>query len=397
MPYRVSLLLASLSLAACGDDGGPSGDAGIPLPANYVYVTDGAHVHVFDPDTFARVVDLEVGGGSNEIHATPDGSLVWILSTDANEVTLFDTATLMRTTLPVGVRPVHSFISPDHAEIWVGNDGSGNVSVIDVASRAVATTVLTGAGHHKMAMVTDVGGAFTFAYVSNITDGSITPVGADHVARANVTGVGPGPHGMDFDATTGYVLNCAGDVDAQTEGSQPGIELIATRDDPGAEGDETATVVHRVPLAAGRCGYLHAEDGFAYFSLGSAGLVGRMNVATREVTTFPAGMRPDKIEVVGDHLFAANVITPTVTVVSLTGGALETIETGNPVEPGTSPTGGHRSLRLHDGRLYVPNAFDGSVTVIDATTRAVVGTLTGMEHPSNVAVAGPSGGSTYPR
>lgn len=394
---KLILLAAASLLAACGDDTDPRPDGSVPVATDLVYVTDGTRLHVFELESLEKVGEIAVGEGSSEIHATPDGALVWTLSTEANEVTLVDTGTQETTTLDVGVSPVHSYIAPGYGEIWVGNDGSSNVSVIDVATLSVTHTLLTGAGHHKMAFAYDDDGAFTFAYVSNITDGSITPVRADHTVLPNVPGVGAAPHGMDFDAASDLVLNCSGDVDAATMGNQPGIELVATTDDPGTEEDERHTIVDRVALAAGRCGYLHVEDGFAYFTIGAAGLVGRMNIATREVTTYPAGTRPDKFARDGDRLFVANVTTPTVTVVSLSAGEPDTIPTGEPIEPGTSPTGGHRSIRLHDGRLYVPNAFEGSVTVIDATTRTVVGTLSGMDHPANVAIAGPSGGSTYPR
>jgi YVTN family beta-propeller protein len=400
--FFAAMVGASL-LVGCGDDDAPNdADATIPLPDDFIYVADEgtgsrSMVHVFDVDTLAKVAELAVGAGASELHATPDGALVWVLSGDANEVTLIDTATLTTTALDVGVSPVHSYITPGHDAIWVGNDGSGNVSVIDIATRRVTHTILTGAGHHKMALAYDAAGDFTFAYVSNITDGSITPVTPLYAALTNVTGVGPAPHGMDFDVASGLVLNCTGDTDSQTDGNQPGIELIATVDDPGTPANEQHTVVDRVPLAAGRCGYLHVEDGDAYFTIGAAGLIGRMDIATRDVETFAAGTRPDKFAHEGDLVFVANVTTPTVSVVSLTGGALAPIATENPIEPGTMPTGGHRSIRRHEGRLYVPNAFDGSVTVIDIATRTVVGTLTGMTHPTNIAVAGPSGGSTYPR
>ena len=43
-------------------------------------------------------------------------------------------------TVPVGVRPIHVEVSPDGQRVYVSNQGSDTVSVIDVASHAVVAT-----------------------------------------------------------------------------------------------------------------------------------------------------------------------------------------------------------------------------------------------------------------
>lgn len=405
-PFLLSAILASGSGCDDGSNAGKStdNDASVGPTTTRIFVSDGTttgeagKVFVFDAETLEPQGSITVGSGASEIYATPDGSLLWVLSSTDNSVSLIDTGSLSVTRRAVGVKPVHSFITPTHDQIWVGNDGSADVSVIDIASREVLSTVLTGAGHHKMALASGEDGSLSFAYVSNITDGTITPVTAGRAALPNVSGVGIAPHGMDYDPETTHVLNCSGDLDLVTAGSQPGIEVIATRDDPGTAGNEQHTLVDRIPLVPGRCGYLHVHDGYANMTLGSAGLFARMRTTTGVVETFDAGPSPDKFAVVGDRVFVANARAPIVTLVDLTrANANVTIATGNPVDPANVPTSGHRSILGHAGRLYVPNAFDGTVTVIDAATGAVVGTLAGMTTPVNVAIAGPGVGTTYPR
>lgn len=389
---------ALLAAAACAGDDGEAPIA-FDLDRDLVYVTDeGGAVHVFDAGTFSRVGEIEFDGAPSEVHATPDGALVWVLNGPDNTVTLIDTATRERTTVVVGVGPVHSGIAPGYGQIWVGNDGSSSVSVIDLASRSLVETLLTGDGHHKLAFATDDGGELAYVYVSNIS-GSITPVQADRAVLPNVSGVGPAPHGIDYAASTTFVYNCSGDVDPETAGEQPGIEVIATRDDGGTAEDERHTVVERIALPTGRCGYLHVESSdAAFFTIGATGELGRLALPSHEVELFEVGGRPDKFAIVGDRAYVVDVFEPVVTVVDLEGDAPnETIATGQPVDPASTPDGGHRSLLLFGDRLYVPNGFDGTVTVVDTTDDAVVGTLDGMQHPVNVAVAGPSGGSTYPR
>lgn len=378
---------AALALSACGESDFATASP-VDLRRDLVYVSDATGVHAFDAATLAPAGLVLAQQGLGEIHATPDGALVWTLSREEGRVYMFDTRQSERSFAAVGVSPVHSYLSSDRETIWVGNDGSSSVTVIDVATRSALETVLTGDGHHKMAIVPGPTGALETVYVSNIS-GSITPVTAEGVALANVPGVGPAPHGIDYAAATKEVYSCTGDIDAALEGEQPGIEIIAT---------DTNTVVDHIALPEGRCGYLHVEeDGFAYFTNGAAGLLGRVRLLEREVTLYELGGRPDKFALVGDQVVVADALGPRVFVVSLVDGAVRSVATGAPVDPAAPPASAHRDLRQYGDRVYVPSAFDGSVTVLDAETFGRVGTITGLTSPTGVALAGPSGGSTYPR
>jgi len=397
-----ALAVSSLLLVSACDDHPHQEPIDLGPPRPLIYITDdtaaekhgggGASgvVHVFDEATFEHVGSFDGGGGIGEIHATPDGSTVWMLAGTEGTVSLLDTTTYELTELDVGVRPVHSFIASDRSEIYVGNDGSADVSIISLASRSVIATTLTGAGHHKMAVTTDANGAFAGVYVSNITDGTITPVGTDHAARANVAGTGPAPHGMDYSSVTRRVYNCSGDA-------QHSVEVIATTDEVATVENDRDTVVARIPLDA-RCSYLHVSDDgtTAYATLPSANLFARIRLSDHHVDTFSTDVGPDKFEIVGTRAYVVHSRSATVWVIDLDGvAATTTIAVGQAVAPGV--TSGHRSARFANGRLYVPNAYDGTVSVIDTATDTVLVTLDGMHAPSNIAVAGPGFGTTYPR
>lgn len=393
--------LAAVSVTAC-DEHGHDETVDLGTPRQLIYVTDEAdaekhggtstsagQVHVFDAETFEHVGMFGVGAGPGEVFATPDGSMLWILSGSAGEVTLFDTTTYERIQLDVGVSPVHSFLATDRSRIFVGNDGSSDVSVISVAERRVTNTILTGAGHHKMAIVAD-GTAFGGLYVSNISDGSITPISTDLTVRTNVPGVGPAPHGMDYSFLTQRVYNCSGDA-------QKSVEVIATTDDAGTAENERDTIVARIPLLA-RCSYLHVSDdgAYAFATIPAEDKLARIRLSDHEVEYFDTADGPDKFEIVGELAYVVHSIAATVSVIDLTGAtATVSIPVGAALAPGA--TSGHRSCRFDAGRLYVPNAYDGTVSVIDTATNTVLATLEGMHEPINVAVAGPSGGTTYPR
>ena len=350
----------------------------------YVFVTarESAAVHVFDFETLTRVTEISVAAGPQEVQATPDGTTVWVVSTDAGDLTIIDAATLgVRHRAHLGARPVHSFVDPSYERVFVGNDASSDISVVDL-STGEEQRVLTGNGHHKMAIVTDDAGELRFVYVSNIGDATITVLDPSLALVANVS-VGPAPHGMDYSHVTRRVYNCSGDA-------ANSIEILST------EGAGAHTVVGRIPLPA-RCGYLHVEDDgrHAYATLAGANLLARIDLVEETVETFAAGESPDKLAIDGDVAWVANVTAPTVTGVDLSAGApMVRIDVGRAaVDDGR----GHRFVRLFGERLFVPNQADDSVSVVDTTAPGVMATLDAIGGAFSVAVAGPLGGTTYPR
>jgi YVTN family beta-propeller protein len=395
----VSALLSVLLLAGCGHDPVPStpdGGFGPPRERVFVAANGSAQVHVFDFETLEPVTTIDVGAGAAEVHAVPDGSLVWVVSGTANTVSFIDPHTLdVVRTVDVGARPVHSFLSPDRTAVWVGNDASADVSIIDLQSFD-ERRVLTGEGHHKMAFVVDDVNTLVATYVSNIIDGTISvvaPGAADGSsalyqvgdATAEGGGVGPSPHGMDSSYANGRVYNCSGDA-------AHSIEVIATE----FEAVEHA-IVDRIPLPS-RCTYLRVSSNadFVFATLPGDDLVARVRISDAHVDTFATGASPDRFELGADVVYVAHVGEPTLGVVSLDGSPLRTIAVGNAVDP-DGEVEGHRGLERFGGRIFVPNAFDGTVTVIDEASETVVATLSGIDAPSGIAIAGPDGGTPYPR
>lgn len=364
-----------------GPDANTQADAGKTYE-QYVFVASGSDVIALDFETLTEAARIEVGAGAGEVHATRDGSTVWVLSADENKVTIIDVPSLsVRHRVDVGVRPVHSFLDPTEEVIWVGNDGSGEVSRIDLET-GDEQRILTGNGHHKMALAVGEDGALRFVYVSNIADSTISAVNPDGEVVANIS-VGPAPHGMDYSPLTKKVYNCSGDENGS-------IEVIST------DGDTPHSVVSRIPLPE-RCGYLHvtADGRYAHATIRGLDLLAAVDLENETVTTFAAGDYPDKFQLKGEVAYVSNVLTPTVTRVDLSNAtAAHTIGVG---AAKVADGRGHRGLRLFENRLFVPNAADETVSVIDVTTDDVVATLTGIPHPTGIAMAGVRGGTPYPR
>lgn len=357
--------------------------SGEPIPKHGATTTTPGSVHVFERDTFASVGYFSVGRGPENINASADGRYVFVTNAGSGTATFLDTQTWERRTLALGVRPNHTFVTPDHSAVWIGNDGSASVSIVRFEDLSTIGPITTGAGHHKVAFATDAGGAFVRGYVSNIVDGTVTPVSPQAVPSPNVTGTGFGPHGMDFAATTGRIYDC----------TDTGIDVIATRDEPGTPEDDTNTVVARIPLPA-RCSYLRVdEDGtHAVATITTMASLVRVRLADHQLEQFPVASDPDTLVLVGDQAFVSSLSSPVVSFVDFTGA----IPAGN-IDVGGAGVAGHRPIRLDGNLLFVPNLGDDSVSLVDVTTRTVVHTLTEIESPVDVAVAGPSGGTVYPR
>lgn len=402
----VGRYLAAFTVSACltGCGGGGADVIDLGPPRQLLYVSDdllqlkhggglvAGRVHVFDAETLARVGTFEGGDGLASIHATPDGAMLWMVAEREGTVTLLDTTTYEEFELDVGTTPSHSSISPWRDQIWVANDGSDDVAVIDLPTRTVVNRLVTGAGHHELAMVPDAAGRLVRVYVSNLLDGTVTPVLANGTVLSPVVGTGPAPRGMDYSSLTQRVYNCSGDATNS-------IEVIATKDETATAGDETDTVVARIPLAS-RCTYLHVSDDgqFAYATLPGADAFVRVRLSDHLVDSFPTGTSPDRFEVVSRYAYVGNVAEATVTVVDLTGvTASRTVDVGRAVAPTASI--GRRAVRFdhHRGRVFVTNEYDGTVTVLSVVNQSVVGTLVGMHAPTGVSVGGPSYGTTFPR
>lgn len=88
--------------------------------------------------------------------------------------------------VPVGYGPEGLAVSPDGAEVWVGNRGEDTISVIDTAAMAVTHTLEAGAFPARLAFTRD--GARVL--VSNVEDGSISVFDAETKENVKTIGLG---------------------------------------------------------------------------------------------------------------------------------------------------------------------------------------------------------------
>jgi YVTN family beta-propeller protein len=96
-------------------------------------------------NTVAQIVQVETtpfGATLTGIAVTPDGKYVYVSNQASNSVAVIDTAsnTIVKTVL-VGMSPAGVAVTPDGVHVYVSNPASNSVSVINTASNTVVDTI----------------------------------------------------------------------------------------------------------------------------------------------------------------------------------------------------------------------------------------------------------------
>lgn len=104
-------------------------------------IPDGT-VTVFDLATGTKLRDITIGGQPEGIAVSTDGRTLWVGDNQGARVVALDTASFERVAeLRTGDVPIRVLASPDGRWIVTSNAGSGNLTVIDARTRAIARTI----------------------------------------------------------------------------------------------------------------------------------------------------------------------------------------------------------------------------------------------------------------
>jgi len=169
---------------------------------------------------------------ASPIAITSDDAEVWSVNPDNNTVTVFNVAGDANTPVlqvPVGVEPWCVAITPNNAKVYVTNMVSGDVKVINRASRTVVKTIKVGTEPFGCAVSPD--GAKLYVTNQSSDDVSLIDTATDTVVKT-IRPVGPKPRGIavSADGTKVYVTQFLSQSPAdgeqrprtQTEGADDG-------------------------------------------------------------------------------------------------------------------------------------------------------------------------------
>ena len=255
---------------------------------------------------------------------------------------------------------------------YITNQNSNNVSVIDIATNTVVTTVAVGINPEGVA----VNPAGTPAYVTNRNSNNVSVIDTASNMVVGTVAVGTGPRGV--------AVNPAGTRVYVTNYNSNTVSVIDTA---------TNTVVATVPVGVLPWGVAVNPAGtLAYVANFNSGTVSVIDTATNAVVA--------TVAVFGAHSVAVNSAGTRVYVAKSNGlvAVIDTTTNPNTVVATVSVGGVPQTVAVNpaDTRVYVTNSDNVSdgVSVIDTATNSVVATVAVGLGPIGVAV-NPAGTRAY--
>jgi len=201
----------------------------------------------YDPQ--ADKIDWLMGTGQTGTHmlwVSADGARIVTCNIGSNSMTLLERAAAnplnwSATTIAVGKGPEGFDVSPDGREVWAAHSGDGGVSIIDLAARKVTATIDAGTKRSNRLKFTRDG---RYALISDVDSGDLVVIDVATRSIARRLPVGRNPEGILIapDGATAFVA-VAGDnniavVDLNTW-------TVARRIEPGRGPDGMAFVPSR--------------------------------------------------------------------------------------------------------------------------------------------------------
>lgn len=204
----------------------------------------------------ASVATISVGAVPGSLVATPDTRFLYVANEGSNDVSVVDLSNNTQVTrIPVGITPVQVNMRPDGKFVYAVNQGSASISVIDTSSNTVVKTLAVGQQPNQFA----IDPPERFGYVPNRGSNSLSIIDllTNSVAGSPLPLPGSAPVVVNFSAdgqTVFVVMNGSAAinvVDARvprvartiTVGAQP-TDLTVTSD--GLFGYATASGASQV-------------------------------------------------------------------------------------------------------------------------------------------------------
>lgn len=310
---------------------------------------------------------------------TPARFTAYVTNFDDGTVSILDShRRRVVDTLRVGAGPLGVSIGADGGRVYVANFHAGSLSVIDRAGRRVMRSIPVGSSAHSVAVSPDE----RTAYVSDTFDGVLSIVDLQAGATLASLDVGRQPAGVALspDGRLLYVASYGGNAVAVVDTELRAIVAL---------GRPPSTLPPARPLSVG----LSPQGRFGYLATQDAGLLFVQDVRDVWGSGVPGTARGTVEGVVA----AANDVTAYAVAHDAFGGTLLVMERRriSPVSHdsvvvdriavGAVPQA--LALQPDNAAVYVANTADGTVSIIDATTRAVTVTVPVGRAPMGLAIA----------
>ncbi|SDF81005.1 Hsp70 family protein [Pseudonocardia oroxyli] len=276
--------------------------------------------------------------------------------------------------VPIGKNPGRVAVTHDGGHAYTTNNGSNDVSVVDLGSNSVTATIPVGAGPVLVAVAPDD----RHAYVTSITTGQLAVIDIASNTVAATVPVGKSPVGIavSADGRTVYVAN--------RDSNSLSVVDAATN---------TVTGTIRVP--GGPFAVAVSGDGaHAYVTGAGNGSLAVVDLQRKAVVgTVEVGPNPGcvKIGADGTRAYVTSYDSASLKVVDVHDAANPTV--AQSVTVGARPS--YVALSPDGARAYVVNQGDGTVSVVDTGTNAVSRTFSVDAPAPNGMAVDPDGARGY--
>lgn len=255
---------------------------------------------------------------------------IYVANQNSNDVTVIDGTTNSTVTVSVGSTPQAVAVDPAVNKIYVANRNGDTVTVIDGTTNS---TLSVGVGSHPRAVAANP--VTNKIYVSNYNGNTVTIIDATTNSTSTVT-VGRYPEALAINQVTNkiYVVNCGSGSVTVIDGTTNSTSTVGVGDYPQA-------------LA------INPRTNMVYVANYASNNVTVIDGATNSSTTIDVGLGPSAVAVnsVANQIYVANRLGGSVTVID---GVTLSVNT---VAAGSNPS-------AVENTVYVLNSADNTVSVI---------------------------------
>ncbi len=321
------------------------------IPAFFLLILPAASLRAQTPTTTVVAGNAPIGVAVN-----PVTNKIYVVNQLSNNVTVIDGATNNTTTVVAGTQPFNVAVNPLTNKIYVPNPSSDSVTVIDGATNTT-TTVVVGDSPRGVA----VNPVTNKIYVPNFTSNTVTVIDGATNSTATVA-VGTGPFSVAVNPLTNkiYVTNFTSNDVTVIDGASNSTTTVAAGNGPIAVAVNPVT--NKIYVANADSNNVTVIDG-----------------GSNTTATVAAGTGPRRVAVnpVTNKIYVANLNSDNVTVIDGATNSTTTVATG------IFPSG--VAVNPVTNKIYVANAGSNNVTVIDEATNTTT-TVAAGSAPRAVAV-----------
>ena len=303
------------------------------------------------------VTTVQTGDGPTAVAVNPNTNKIYVANQNSNNVTVIDGATNNTVTVATGIGPDAVAVNPVTNKIYVANASGGTVTAIDGGSNQ-ASTISTGLYPLALAVNT----LTNKTYVANYSSNSVTVIdGATNLA-SNID-VGRRPYALAVNALTNQIYV-----------ADSGSNDVAIID--GATNSVTTVAVDQLPRALA----VNQVTNQVYVANYLSNSVSVIDGTTGAVTEVPAGTSPVSVAVdpVRNRAFVANSGSNSGTMIDGT-----TLST-TPIAAGSSPIAvdvGPVTNKVY----FADDVYTGALTMFDPASGASASIAVGR-FPTALAV-----------